>query len=213
MPYSLSVITAIIMLMQPQSPDPQFDFMLKNNPQPKRSLALPAMSKPVKIIVFAIIGVILLIIISSVLSGHKGGSTQSIVSAVAREQEILRVTQLVQTQQTLRDPGTTALASTVSASLSSQQAQLTAYLAQSHTKLSKLQLAADTDKTTDTQLQDASQNNQLDSAYKDYLKQALAKYQSELQTAYNSAGPNGKTLLKDAFDSTATLLNNAPLKS
>jgi hypothetical protein len=198
--------------MQPQSPDPQYDFMLKNSPQPKRSLGLPATSKPVRIAVFVVIAILLLVIISSVLSGHKGGSTQSISSAVAREQEILRVTQLVQTQQTLRDPGTTALASTVTSTLSSQQAQLTAYLAQNHTKLSKLQLAADTDKATDAQLQDASQNNQLDSAYKNYLKQALAKYQSELQTAYNSAGPNGKNLLKDAFDSTATLLNNAPLK-
>jgi hypothetical protein len=201
------------MLMQPQSPDPQFDFMLNNNPQPKRAVALPAMSKPVKIVVFTIIAVLILIVISSLLSGRKASGTQSIPSAVAREQEILRVTQLVQTQQTLRDPGTTALAATVTASLSSQQAQITAYLAQSHIKLSKLQLAADTDKTTDAQLQDASQNNQLDSAYKNYLKQALAKYQSELQTAYNSAGPNGKVLLKDAFDSTATLLNNPPLKS
>jgi hypothetical protein len=198
--------------MQPQSPDPQFDFMLKNNAQPKRRLAMPVMGKPVRIIVLAVIAVLILIIISSLLSGRKGGGTQSISSAVAREQEILRVTQLVQTQQTLRDPGTTALASTVTSTLSSQQAQLTAYLSQNHTKLSKLQLAADTDKATDAQLQDASQNNQLDTAYKNYLKQALAKYQTELQTAYNSAGPNGKSLLKDAFDSTATLLNNAPLK-
>jgi len=62
-------------------------------------------------------------------------------------------------------------------------------------------------------MQDASQNNQLDDAYKNYLKQALPKYQTELQSAYKSAGPNGKELLKDAFDSTATLLANAPLKS
>jgi hypothetical protein len=199
--------------MQPQNPDPQFDFMLKNSPQPKRSLALPSMSRPVKIAAFAILGILLLIITSSVLSGRKDGGTQSIISAAAREQEILRVTQLAQTQQTLRDPGTTALAATVTSTLTSQKAQLTAYLAQNHTKLSKLQLAADTDKTVDAQIQDASQNNQLDSAYKNYLKQALAKYQAELQTAYKSAGPKGKLILKDAFDSNDTLLANAPLKS
>jgi len=201
------------MLMQPQNPDPQFDFMLKNNPQPKRGLSFPVMSRPVRIAVFAVAAILLLIIISSLLSGRKSGGTQSIASVVAREQEILRVTQLVQTQQTLRDPGTTALASTITSTMSSQQAQLTAYLATNHTKLGKLQLAADTDKNVDAQMQDASQNNQLDDAYKNYLEQALPKYQTELQSAYKSAGPNGKELLKDAFDSTATLLANAPLKS
>lgn len=199
--------------MQPQNPDPKFDFMLKDNPQPKRSLGLPAMSKPVKIVVFGVIGVMLLVILSSLISGHRGGGTKAMVAVVAREQEIMRVTQLAQSQQTLRDPGTTALAATVTATLSSQQAQLTSYLAKNHTKVSKVQLAADTDKNVDAQLQDASQNNQLDDAYKNYLRQALAKYQIELQTAFKSAGPNGKTLLKDAFESNSTLLANAPLKT
>ena len=124
----------------------------------------------------------------------------------------LRVTAEAQ-QFNLQDPGTAALAATVTATLSSQQAQLTNYLAQSHTKISKVQLAADMDKSVDSQLQSASQNNQLDDAYKAYLKQALAKYQADLEASYKSVGPTGKSLLKEAFDSTATLLTNAPLKS
>jgi len=199
--------------MQPQSPNPDFDFMLKNNPQPKSGLSLPAMSKPVKIAALAIIAILLLIVISSTLSSHKGGGTKSVITAVAREQEILRVTQLVQTQQTLRDPGTAALAATVSSTLTSQQAQLLNYLATGHTKPSKAQLTADTDKTADAQLQSASQNNQLDDAYKNYLKQALTRYQIELQAAYKVVGPNGKVLLKDAYASNNTLLSNAPLKT
>jgi hypothetical protein len=200
------------MLMQPSSPDPKFDFMLKNNPQPKRGLPLPSFSKPVKIILAATIGVLLLVVISSILSGGKGGSTQPVVNAVARGQEILRVTGLTQQQIHLQDPTTQAVAATVSAALTSDQQQLSSYLASSHTKLSKLQLAADTDKTTDAQLQSASQNNNLDQAYVTYLQQALAKYQADLQTAYKAVGPKGKTILKSAYDSTSTLLSTAPLK-
>lgn len=199
--------------MQPQNPDPKFDFMLKDNSQPKRGLGLPTMSKPVKIAAAVIIGILLLIIISSMLSGHKGGGTKTVTTAVAREQEIIRVTQLVQSQQTLRDPGTTAVAATVTTTLSSQHAQLAGYLAKNHIKLSKLQLAADADRNIDVQMQSASQNNQLDDTYKSYLKQALAKYQTELQEAYKSVGPEGKSLLRDAFESNNVLLANAPLKT
>jgi hypothetical protein len=201
------------MLMQPSSPDPKFDFMLKNNAQPKRRMALPRMSKPIKIVAGAIVAVILLVIVSSVLSGHKGGATKDITGALARGQETLRVTQLAQQQLKFQDPTTQALSATVYSSLSSDQQQLIAYLAKSHTKVSKLQLAADTDKSTDASLQTASQNNALDSSYITYLRDSLTKYQADLQAAYNAAGPNGKVILKSAFDSANTLLSNPPLKS
>jgi hypothetical protein len=199
------------MLMQPQSPDPKFDFMLKDNQPAKRGLALPNMPKPVKIILAAIIGVILLIIIYSLLSGRSSGATQPVINSMARGQETLRVTKLVQQLQP-QDPTTQALAATVSAALSSDQAQLKSYLAANHTKPSAALLAADADKSADTQLQSASQNNSLDAAYAAYLKTNLAKYQTDLQTAYQSAGPKGKAILKVAFDSTTTLLSTPPLK-
>jgi hypothetical protein len=198
--------------MQPQSPDPKFDFMLKNNPQSGRSMGLPAMSKPVKITLAAVTGIVLLIIISSVLSGRNGSGSQSVIAAIARGQEIVRVTQLVQTEQ-LQDPGTVALATTIASTLSSQQAQLSAYLAQNHTKLSAAQLAADTNKSVDAQMQSASQNGQLDETYKNYLNQSLGRYQSDLDAAYKVVGPRGKQILKDAYDSNKVLLANAPLKT
>jgi hypothetical protein len=198
--------------MQPASPDPQFDFMLKNNQPAKKGLAMPRMSKPLKIGLAVVGGIILLIIISSVLSGRKSGGTQPIINAMARGQEILRVTQLTQQQLPLRDPTTQALAATVSSSLTSDQQQLTSYLAINHNKVSKTLLAADIDKTTDTQLQSASQNNNLDATYVGYLKANLAKYQADLQSAYKAAGPKGKAILKSAFDSAATLLGSPQLK-
>jgi len=200
------------MLMHPQNPDPKFDFMLKDGPQPKRDLGLSAVNKPIKIAAAAIIGIVIIIVVSSVLSGRKGNGSQSIIDAIARGHEIVRITQLIQPEQ-FQDPGTAALAATINSTLSSQQSQLTSYLALSHTKVSNLQLAADTDKSEDAQLQTAAQNGQLDSVYKDYLNQNLAKYQSDLQAAYKSVGPKGKQILQEAFDSNKVLLASAPLKS
>jgi hypothetical protein len=200
--------------MQPQNPNPDFDFMLKNNQAPKKRLPLPSLNlpKPAKIALAVVAGIFVLIIISSLLSGRSSGSTQAIINALARDQETLRVTALAQ-QLNLRDPQTQALAATVNSTLGSDKAQLAGYLAKNKTKISPVQLAADIDKTSDTSLQSASQNNGLDAAYVSYLKVSLTKYETDLQTAYNSAGPNGKTLLSNAFDSTKALLNSAPLKS
>lgn len=201
--------------MQPTSPDPKFDFMLKNNQPAKKGLAVPRMSKPLKIGLGVIVGVFLLIIISSVLSGRNKGATQPIINAMARGQEIIRVTQLTQlTQQQLplQDPTTQALAATVFSSLTSDQQQLASYLAINHTKISKVQLAIDTDKTTDSSLQSASQNNNMDGAYASYLKTNLSTYEVDLQTAYKAAGPKGKAILKSAYDGTATLLSSPLLK-
>jgi hypothetical protein len=201
------------MLMQPQSPNPNFDFMLKDQPKPKRSF-MPNLSKPLKIGLAVTGGIILLIIISSLLSGRNNGASQPIIGALARGQEILRVTALLQQPPLqLRDPQTQALSATVSSSLSSDQQQLVSYLAKNHTKVNTVQLAADVNKSTDASLQSASQNNNLDSAYITYLKSNLGTYQTDIQTAYKSAGSNGKALLQKSFDSVNTILSSPQLKT
>jgi hypothetical protein len=201
------------MLMQPQSPNPNFDFMLKDQPKPKRSF-MPNLSKPLKIGLAVAGGIILLIIISSLLSGRNNGASQPIIGALARGQEILRVTALLQQPPLqLRDPQTQALSATVSSSLSSDQQQLVSYLAKNHTKVNTVQLAADVNKSTDASLQSASQNNNLDSAYITYLKSNLGTYQTDIQTAYKSAGSNGKALLQKSFDSVNTILSSPQLKT
>lgn len=199
--------------MQPRNPNPNFDFMLKDAPAAKRGSAMPTLPKPLVIGIGVFLVIIVLIVISSLMSGRKNGSLQPYINVLAREQEILRVTDLAQQQLQLQDPQTQALAATVNSSLSSDQSQLSALLAQNKIKPTPLQLAADTDKTVDAALQSATQNNTLDDAYISYLRGALSKYEAELQTAYKSAGPSGKAILKQAFESTGTLLSAPPLKS
>jgi hypothetical protein len=198
--------------MQPKSPSPDFDFMLKDQPQQRRGLRLPNFSKPVKIILGVIIAIILLIIGSSALSGRGAGKTQPLLDVLARGQETLRITSYAQQLQ-LQDPQTQATAATVSSALASDKQQLIAYLAKNNVKVTPKVLAADADKSSDTSLQTAAQNNGADAAYLDYLRTALGKYETDVQRAYQTSGPIGKKLLNDISISTTTLLASPPLKS
>jgi hypothetical protein len=65
------------MLMQPQNPDPKFDFMLKNQPQAKHSFGLTAAPKFVKIGLGVVFIIILLIIVGSFLGGRNKGLSQA----------------------------------------------------------------------------------------------------------------------------------------
>jgi hypothetical protein len=198
--------------MQPHNPNHQFDFMLKNNQAAKRGLPLPNLPKPVLIGLAIILVAFLVIIVDSVLSGRKGGSYQPIVNSLARSQEILRVTDEAKGLN-LHDPATTDVAATVTTALSGDQAQLSSYLSRSHSKVTKLQLSADVDKSIDDQLKVAAQHNNLDQTYITYLQQNLVKYQRDLQAAYAVSGTHGKDILKRAIDGQTALLTNAPLKT
>lgn len=197
---------------QPQSPNSDYDFILKDKQTAKRNLPLPNLPKPMLIAVAVLAGLILVIIVASLLSGRKNSQWQPFESILARGQETLRVTQMTQQELQLQDPQTKALAATVSSALTSDQQQLKIYLAKNKVKVSMAELAVDTDKTTDASLQSASQNNSLDSAYVDYVKGALAKYLADAQKALAGAGPNGKTILNNSISGTRALLNSSPLK-
>src|SRR5579862_8131295 len=145
------------MAMQPQNPNPDFDFMFKDKQSSKKSL-LPSLNlpKPAKIGLAIVVGLIILTVISSLLSGRNKGSTQAFIDVLARGQETQRVTQLVQQQLQLQDPQTIALAATVSSSLASDTAQITSYLSKDHIKVNSAQLAADKEPSTDASMQTAS---------------------------------------------------------
>jgi hypothetical protein len=197
--------------MQPKSPSPDFDFMLKSQPKQRRRLAMPNLPKPVLIGLAVLLVLILLIVVSSVMSGRKTDKFQPFVSALARDQETLRITSFAQQLQ-LRDPQTQAMAATAANALASDKQQMIDYLQKNGTKVSPAALGADNDKASDTSLQTAAQNNGLDAAYVAYMKTALGKYENDLKIAYVSSGPKGKQILADASASVMTLLNSPPLK-
>lgn len=173
---------------------------------------MPSAPRAVKLILAVVVGLIVLIIIYSLFFGG-GGKWQPYINLMARQQEIVRATNLAQQQFKLQDPQTQALAATVSATVSSEEQQLTNYLATNKVKVSPAQLATGIDKTTDEQFKAASQNNNLDQVYVAYLKDNLTRYQLDIQPLYKSAGTKGKAILKEAFDSAGTILASPQFKS
>ena len=176
------------------------------NPTPsKKGLKLPSLGlpKPVKIALGVLLGFIIIVTLASVLFGSKNTGT-SYTSVLSRSQEIVRVSALVQAEA--QDSTTTGLAATVQSTLLSQQTQLVSYLKTSGTKIDLTKETLYLNKNTDAQMQAASQNGSLPTTYDSYLKTSLGLYQSELQTAYQTAGTNGKTILSGAYNSTAVII-------
>lgn len=197
--------------MQPQSPNPNFDFMLKDQPSAGR-FSWAHLHGRTKITLAVLGAIILLIIVLSLLSGRGGVKGQPFINVLARGQETLRVTSEVQQLQ-LQDPQTQATAATVASALASDKQQIIDYLQKNHIRVDPKALAADADKSTDTSMQTASQNNNLDGVYQAYLRDSLTRYENDLKTAYQGAGPNGQAILNAASISTTTLLDTPPLKT
>lgn len=195
--------------MQPQNPNPNYDFILKDAPAPKSSI-LP--KNPIVILIGIVILGMLLVLVYGVLSSNKGSGTNSFIDSVGQAQEISRVSQLE--QPNIKDPNISALAATATAATSSEQAQLSNYLTSHKVKLDPKKLALYKNSSTDTQLSAAAQTNSLDQAYANYLKGALNKYATSLQNSYAATKNNdARAMLSNAFNSTQTILNSAQLKS
>ena len=197
----------------PPAPAPgQFDFMMKDQPKPPGRVGslLSGIPKPAKIILVAVVGLFLLVILYSLFFGGKTTNADQLVGVAARAQEIARVSTLVQQQSANTD--TKALASTTSASLSSQQKQLVIYLKSQGIKTDTKKLASRLDKNTDAQLLAAQQNNNYDQTYFNYLKTNLAAYQNNINTVQKGVGKKAQTILSTANTSVQTLLSAPQLK-
>jgi len=201
--------------MQPSNgPDPSYQFILNDTPQPKKSL-LPGGGNKLFIGLGVLIAILLLVLLYGLFTGNKGGSnTAALIDVVGKSKEISRIS--VAQQPNLKDPTTAALASTVSAAMASDSTQMNNYLAQHKVKVGakKLAVYAANDKDIDSQLSQAAANNNLDTAYINYLKKALSDYSQTLKDAYaGSTKAAAKSILQKSFDSTQTLLSSSLLKS
>lgn len=194
--------------MQPQetAPGPDFDFITKEQPAPKRQ-RFAGLGKPAKILIGSL-AVLIIVTAAALLLGRGNTSSQQIVDLMAQNQEIIRVSQLQDEQ--FKDPNTKALATTTVINLQSQQQQLSNYIGD----VSENQLVAKTDAATDSKLETAARNNTLDNTYIAYLKAALTAYQNSLTEIYQST--KSQTLveiLQSAFNSVDTLLKSPHFKS
>lgn len=195
------------MLMQPGSPNPDYDFILKSGQKPKSNL-LNLFGLP-KIVVLGVGGALVLIILIigfSLIFGAKKTDTQSLIDLAAHGQEISRVSSLVSDGS--QDPNTKALATTTSAVLDSQEARITSYVTSTRLKLDPKLLDKFKNTANDSTVQTAIQNGTLSTTYNNYLTGSLNSYRIELTDQYKKASnAQLKSILSDAYDSVQTLLS------
>ena len=168
--------------MQPQAPGPDYSFILQGNQKPKKRFSMPKpnLPKPIAIGLLVVILLFLLIIVYALLT--RSSSPSGLATVAARAQEISRVSALVQQQAT--DTNLQSLAATTQTTMNSDVAQIQNYLTSSGgKKISSGALALDKDSSVDSQVQSAAQTGSLASFYNKYLKDNVATYQTDLQTA------------------------------
>lgn len=189
-----------------------FDFMLKQkNEQKKRLGWLSKLNTPAKLLLAAAAGLIVAILAAAVLGGGENNGDQ-VVDLMAQNQEIVRVSKLQ--EQKFKDQDTKDLSATAQAVMSSQKFQFSNYLSQAEVKYSPQQLSAKMNQSTDTDLQTAAQNNNLDQAYVAYLKNSLSTYLNSLNTTLQTAKSQSlKDTLESAQNSIETLLNSPKFKN
>lgn len=166
------------------------------------------MPKPVLLLIGVIIVLILVFIIAAIV-GRGSNNSQRYIELMSRSQEIVRVSEIV--RPATKNADTLSLIATTEAALSSEQSNLSNYLATNGTKVSIKNLVLYLDKTSDSKIQAAIQDNNVDSVYVEYLKGQLNTYLGQLQNAHKVAGPKAKFILDNAISSTEVLLKSAQL--
>jgi len=189
-----------------------FDFMLKQKPRAEKGPGrLSNLGKPAKLLIAAVVVLILTIVVALIFGGGNDSSKQ-VLDLMAQNQEIVRVSQLQ--DQKFSDTNTKGLSATTQATMNSQKFQLGDYLTKAKAKYSEQQLAARMNNNTDTQLQTAAQNNNLDSAYISYLKTSLTSYLNSLNETFKATGSQTlKGTLQSAYNSVQTLLKSPQFSS
>ncbi|MEX1059197.1 MAG: hypothetical protein WEC17_02085 [Candidatus Saccharimonadales bacterium] len=201
---------------QNSTPPEQADFGFMLNQQQPQAPSSPGarfakFGKPAKLLIAALV-VLIIVIVAALIFGGGANDSKQVLDLMAQNQEITRVSQLQ--DQKLSDENTKGLSATTQATMNSQKAELGSYLSKAKAKYSPQQLAAKQSSDTDTQLQAAAQNNNLDQAYASYLKTSLTNYLNSLSGAFKATKSQTlKSTLQSAYDSVQTLLKSPQFRS
>jgi hypothetical protein len=192
------------------APQPNFDFIMKEEPKPQRSMKLPSnIPKPVAIGGIVVVGLFLFIIVASIFGGGSDSTTE-IYKLMSDASVIGTTSEDATTTATSTD--TKSLAVTTTQTMASQQQQFQTYLATQKVKYNSKLVRTQPDLTTTTALKNSQQNNTYDQTYLNYLKTGINSYQVDLKTAYGKAGPKLKVIINDAYASNTVLLSSPGLK-
>ena len=190
----------------PQTPENPYHFIL-NPEQPKRSSSLGKPTGLLFIIGAVAVVVVLIVVILSIAKG--GGTSKQPYVTVAQDQaEMSRVAGL--DLDRVQDTDVKNFATTTKLTMASDSASYTAYMGEHGVKISKKQLAAGTQSTTDAQLASAITSNTLDPTLRTLLQNEIKQYQTDLARAYRiSTTSSTKAVLKQLNDNAELLLTQS----
>jgi len=156
-------------------------------------------------------GLVVLMIIAAIVISAFGpkSNTADLIAVAQRQQEISRVATAANDQATQQD--TKDFVMNVSVSLTSDQKQMLAYLADHGAKkISPKELALDKNPQTDTLLSNAAAAGNYDPTAIQSLTSQLQAYEQQLQTTFQKTkGPNARALLQRCFKNADLLLQQA----
>jgi hypothetical protein len=167
----------------PQPPQDQYHFIM-NPEQPKRSSSLKNPMGLLFIVGAVAVVVVLLVVILSIARGG-GSNKQPLITVAQDQQEIGRVAALDLGQ--IKDQRVKNFATTTQLTMATDSISYTSFLGKHGVKVSKKQLSAGTNSSTDAQLASAITSNTLDSTLSITLQNELKQYQTDLAKAYQSS--------------------------
>jgi len=182
------------MLMPPQNPNPDYNFIMDNSRPAKKSLIPKGNSLLQRILIFTVLAGLLITIGVAVFSFIFSGSdnTDKLVNIAAQQTELARVAAIGEKEAVGVDAKN--LASTVSLSLISGQQQLVEVIKKQGRKIKPEELNAAKDTKTDQQLTAAGQSNRFDETFTEIMQTGLVNYQKDLNEAYNASNSRTEKL-------------------
>ena len=192
---------------QPKQPENPYEFIMNPPQPPKKSSPFSGLGK-MPIYIGAGLGLLLLVflVLALMSGGGNSSTTVQLASLAAEQEEIIRVSDLA--LKSSKDTATLTTATTVKASLVSEQKQALDLMSSQGGKLAKGQLNSKKDSKTDAEIAQAVQSNTLSKVYNDYLAQSLRDYQKKLKTLYVDGGPKSKAFADTAFQSSETIIKS-----
>jgi hypothetical protein len=195
-----------------QNPAPgqnPYDFIM--NPQkPQRDpISLFTGGNMIKRAIIAVVGLIVLIVLYSIVSGFLNGASSDqinrLISIARTESEITRVTGAVNMTK-LNDRNVINYATTAKLSAQSSSHEILAVLAARGKKVKTTDIST-VDLGNDAALKQGEENGRYDQAMKQLLDKLLARYQQQLAAAYTPGTLKEKQVIKSANDQVNLLLS------
>jgi hypothetical protein len=192
-----------------------YDFILKGNQKPKKSLLPSGSSRKNRIILVAGGGLallFLLIIIMTVISSNSSKSTKGLIEIAQSQTEITRIS--TNGSNLSRNTTVKGFSESVNLTISTGLIETTKYMSSHGNKVKTKTLSLTKSAQTDAALKSASESGRYDDELLKTLEKELSDYKVLIGQTYKQATiKSQKTLLQNLFDQVVNLTKNQPTSS